>query len=59
MYQLIRAIYKDDKDDTTMSLLYGNNTKQDILLCNELDTFESKYPQKFNYKSVLSRPGSS
>jgi cytochrome-b5 reductase len=59
MYQLIRAICEDPKDNTTVSLLYGNNTEQDILLRNELDTFASKYPRKFSYESVLSKPGSS
>ena len=58
MYQLIRAICEDDKDDTKVTLLYGNNTEQDILLRNELDAFTSAYPQKFKYENVLARPGS-
>jgi len=58
MYQLIRAICEDDKDDTKVTLLYGNNTEQDILLRGELDAFTSAYPQKFKYENILSRPGS-
>ncbi|KIM92668.1 hypothetical protein OIDMADRAFT_173855 [Oidiodendron maius Zn] len=58
MYQLIRAICEDDKDDTKVTLLYGNNTEQDILLRSELDAFTSAYPQKFKYENILSRPGS-
>ena len=56
MYQLIRAICEDPKDTTQVSLLYANQTEQDILLREELDNWASKFPQKFRVWYVLDRP---
>jgi cytochrome-b5 reductase len=47
MYQLIRAICDDETDATQMSLLYANNTEEDILLRKELDDFAMRFPNKF------------
>ena len=54
MYQIIRAICEDETDATTVSLLYGNKTVEDILLREELDGFASKYPDKFKVWHMLS-----
>ncbi|KAA8577085.1 hypothetical protein MFRU_023g00290 [Monilinia fructicola] len=56
MYQLIRAICEDPTDHTSVTLLYGNNTEEDILLREELDNFEKKYPENFRVHHVLSKP---
>ncbi|RAL62984.1 hypothetical protein DID88_004071 [Monilinia fructigena] len=56
MYQLIRAICEDPTDNTSVTLLYGNNTEEDILLREELDNFEKKYPENFRVHHVLSKP---
>ncbi|KAJ5757141.1 Cytochrome b5 [Penicillium nucicola] len=58
MYQLIRAICDDKSDTTKMSLLYANNTEEDILLRKELDTFARENPDKFSVQYVLSQAGS-
>ncbi|KAJ6110838.1 Cytochrome b5 [Penicillium sp. IBT 16267x] len=55
MYQLIRAICDDETDSTQISLLYANNTEEDILLRQELDNFAKKYPTKFQVQYVLSK----
>lgn len=55
MYQLIRAICDDETDSTQISLLYANNTEEDILLRHEMDTFAKKYPKKFQVQYVLSQ----
>ncbi|KAJ5637540.1 Cytochrome b5 [Penicillium lividum] len=55
MYQLIRAICDDETDSTQISLLYANNTEEDILLREELDVFATKYPKKFQVQYVLSQ----
>jgi cytochrome-b5 reductase len=55
MYQLIRAICEDEKDNTKVSLLYANNTKEDILLREELDAFAAKDPAKFKVQYVLAK----
>ncbi|KAI9832013.1 MAG: hypothetical protein M1819_004557 [Sarea resinae] len=55
MYQLIRAICEDESDNTTVSLLYANNTEEDILLRARLDAWAKKYPKKFKVWYVLSQ----
>jgi cytochrome-b5 reductase len=57
MYQLIRAICDDGTDSTQISLLYANNTEEDILLRKELDDFAMRFPNKFEVKYVLSQAG--
>jgi len=54
MYQLIRAICEDPKDNTKISLLYANRTEGDILLREELDSFQRKCPEKLSVWYVLS-----
>lgn len=56
MYQLIRAICEDPEDNTKVSLLYANNTEQDILLREELDKFAKENPKKLKYQNVLAHP---
>ncbi|KAK3331461.1 hypothetical protein B0H66DRAFT_636313 [Apodospora peruviana] len=56
MFQLIRAICDDEDDKTTISLLYANNTEEDILLRDELDGYVQMCPDKFKVKYVLSKP---
>lgn len=54
--QLIRAICEDPSDTTRVSLLYGNNTEEDILLRSKLDEFAARYPKNFKVHYVLSKP---
>lgn len=53
MYQLIRAICEDDADTTTVSLLYANNSEEDILLRPQLNSWAAKYPHKFKVWYVV------
>lgn len=53
MYQLIRAICEDESDKTTVSLLYANNSEDDILLRPQLDSWAAKYPEKFKVWYVV------
>nr|AZL94380.1 NADH-dependent fumarate reductase [Nephromyces sp. MMRI]AZL94381.1 NADH-dependent fumarate reductase [Nephromyces sp. MMRI] len=47
-YQLIQAILNDpSEDNVTLSLLYANQSENDILLKEELDTFQKLHPDKF------------
>jgi cytochrome-b5 reductase len=55
MFQIIRRICEDPRDDTKTTLLYANKTEDDILLKKELDAFAEKYDQ-FNVHYVLSNP---
>lgn len=56
MYQMIRAICADESDNTKMSLIYANNTEDDILLKDELDGFALQCPDKFQVHYVLAKP---
>ncbi|KAK1751247.1 hypothetical protein QBC47DRAFT_454634 [Echria macrotheca] len=56
MFQLIRAVCEDETDDTSISLIYANNTEDDILLRQELDGFALQCPHKFRVYYVVTRP---
>ncbi|KAK3372731.1 hypothetical protein B0H63DRAFT_527559 [Podospora didyma] len=57
MFQLIRAICDDEEDNTTINLLYANNTEEDILLRSELDGYVEQCPGNFQVHYVLAKPG--
>ena len=46
-YQVLQAALNSD-DGTSLSLIFGNRTVEDILLKDELDQFKTNYPQRFN-----------
>ncbi|AET39409.1 cytochrome-b5 reductase Ecym_4348 [Eremothecium cymbalariae DBVPG len=48
MYQIMKAIFNNDNDKTQVFLLYGNQTKDDILLKAELDAMVKAKPEQFN-----------
>lgn len=55
--QLCKAIFRDSKDtSTTMSVLYANQTEDDILLRNELELLAKEYPNRFKIHYTLDRP---
>lgn len=56
MYQLIRAICEDPSDNTTINLLYANNSEEDILLREQLDHWAVNCPNKFKVTYVLLHP---
>ncbi|KAL4948916.1 hypothetical protein BDW69DRAFT_188823 [Aspergillus filifer] len=53
MYQLIRAICEDERDTTSLSLIYANRNEEDILLRSELERFARRYPKQFRIYYVL------
>lgn len=54
MYQVIRAVCEDPKDDTHITLFYGSRTESDIMLKNKIDEWSKKYPEKLTVYYVLS-----
>lgn len=57
MLQIINAIFRDSKGKSiTISLLYANQTEDDILLRQDLETLEKKYPTQFKLHYTLDRP---
>ncbi|XP_006508011.1 NADH-cytochrome b5 reductase 2 isoform X2 [Mus musculus] len=58
MLQLIRHITKDTSDETRMSLLFANQTEEDILLRKELEEVATTHHKQFNLWYTLDRPPS-
>lgn len=50
MLQVIRAILKDPSDKTEMSLIFANQTVDDILLRKELEQIAAEHPKQFKVR---------
>ncbi|XP_069133885.1 NADH-cytochrome b5 reductase 3-like isoform X2 [Argopecten irradians] len=57
MLQLVRQVFKDPKDKTELSLLFANQTENDILLRTELEDIAAEHPDRFHLWYTLDRPG--
>ncbi|KPP56544.1 hypothetical protein Z043_125827, partial [Scleropages formosus] len=55
MLQLVRAIMKDPNDKTTCSVLFANQTEKDILLKDELEEIQARYPDCFKLWFTVDR----
>lgn len=53
MYQVIRAICEDPRDETRVSLVYANRAEGDILLREELEALAARYPEKLRIWYLL------
>jgi len=56
MLQLIRTIFRDNNDKTNLSLLLANQTEEDILLREELEEVQKKFPDRFKLWYTVDRP---
>ena len=56
MLQLIRHITRDPDDNTEMSLLFANQSENDILLKNELEEVAKTHPAQFKLWYTVDRP---
>ncbi|KAK3306521.1 uncharacterized protein B0T15DRAFT_509892 [Chaetomium strumarium] len=56
MYQLARGILQNPGDRTRITLVWGNNTDEDIFLKDEIATLERNYPGRFKVVNVVSNP---
>jgi len=59
MLQVMSAILKDPKDPTKVSLLYANQTEDDILVRDMLDALAAKHPTRMKVWYTLDRPPTS
>ncbi|CAG99017.1 cytochrome-b5 reductase [Kluyveromyces lactis] len=55
MYQIMKSIFANDSDKTKVSLVYGNQTEEDILLKKELDAFVERKPDQFKVYYLLDK----
>ncbi|KAM4617965.1 NADH-cytochrome b5 reductase 2 [Discoglossus pictus] len=56
MLQLIRHITQDPNDNTKCSLIFANQTEEDILLRKELEDLAKNHPDQFKLWFTLDRP---
>ncbi|KAI9479577.1 hypothetical protein BDB00DRAFT_879285 [Zychaea mexicana] len=58
MLQVIRKVFdkKSNDDKTKITLIFANQTEEDILLKEELDTYAKEYPERFQVVYALDRP---
>ncbi|GKZ17886.1 hypothetical protein AbraIFM66951_006905 [Aspergillus brasiliensis] len=56
VYQLIKNVLKNPHDKTKLTLIFGVNSEEDLLLKEELDRYATEYPDRFNYIYTVSRP---
>jgi len=56
MLQLVKAIMRDPKDTTKVSLIFANQTEGDILLRDMLEDLQKKNPDRFKLHYTLDRP---
>lgn len=56
MLQLIHHITKNPSDRTRMSLIFANQTEEDILMRKELEEIARTHPDQFNLWYTLDRP---
>ncbi|XP_022263502.1 NADH-cytochrome b5 reductase 2 isoform X2 [Canis lupus familiaris] len=56
MLQLIRHITKNPNDRTRMSLIFANQTEEDILVRRELEEVARTHPDQFDLWYTLDRP---
>ena len=54
MLQLAQGILRNPSDKTKITLVFGNNTDEDVLLKPDFDELEQKYPEQF--KAHYSQP---
>ena len=54
--QIIEAIYNNEKDKTKVSLIYANQTEDDILLRETLEEMAVNRKGQFNFYFTLDRP---
>jgi len=56
MLQVITAVLSNPADTTKMSLLYANQTEDDILVRDELDALAAKHPNNLKVWYTVDRP---
>ncbi|KAG5340556.1 hypothetical protein C0989_001242 [Termitomyces sp. Mn162] len=58
LYQVLTHALSDKTNKTKFKLLFSNVTEQDILLREDLDALQKKYPDNLDVVYLLDKPGS-
>lgn len=56
MLQLVREVFKHPEDKTHLSIIFANQTEEDILLRQELEEIAAAHPDQFHLHYTLDRP---
>lgn len=56
MLQIVNAVFKDADDDTCVSLIYANQTEEDILCRSDLEKVRDENPGRFKLWYTVDRP---
>ncbi|GIJ90421.1 hypothetical protein Asppvi_009375 [Aspergillus pseudoviridinutans] len=56
IYQLAQGILDNPVDKTRVTVIFGVNTEEDLLLRSEFDAYKQRYPDRFNIHYTVSRP---
>ncbi|GIC92993.1 cytochrome b5 reductase family protein [Aspergillus udagawae] len=56
IYQLAQGILDNPVDKTRVTVIFGVNTEDDLLLRSEFDAYKQRYPDRFNIHYTVSRP---
>ncbi|CAL8137175.1 unnamed protein product [Orchesella dallaii] len=56
MLQIVNAVFKDADDETCLSLIYANQTEEDILCREDLEKIRDQQPDRFKLWYTVDRP---
>jgi len=56
MLQLITDVFRNPEDHTSLALLFANQSEDDILVREELEAIQQKYPDRFKLWYTVDRP---
>lgn len=56
IYQLAQGILDNPEDKTKVTVVFGVNTEEDLLLRSEFDAYKQQYPDRFDIHYTVSRP---
>lgn len=54
--QIVKAVFNDPGDNSVLSLVFANQTEDDILCRPDLEKLQTDYPTRFKLHYTLSRP---
>ncbi|KAL4877998.1 hypothetical protein BJY04DRAFT_196871 [Aspergillus karnatakaensis] len=57
IYQLTQGILDNPADQTKVTVVFGVNTEEDLLLRKEFEEYKAKYPGRIDVTYTVSRPG--
>ncbi|CAG7785540.1 unnamed protein product [Allacma fusca] len=56
MLQIIKAVFKESSEKVSLSLVFANQTEEDILCRSDLEKIQKEHPDRFKLWYTLDRP---